>query len=136
MYIFIVQFFGFLCYYCNNGSLIIFMIFAQLFLQFYVLGEIFEHPMTPYNISIIILYCIASFVIYTMLAQLIIQIGRLHSKLKTAICENTKLLDGMHEGLLILSKDKTIMFCNKPAKKLLIGAVNSSANLGPEIKKD
>ena len=92
--------------------------------------------MEPYNISVILCYFLASFAIHTMLAQLIIQIDILHSKLKTSICENTKLFDGMHEGLLILSKDKTIMFCNKPAKKLLIGAVNSSAILGPEIQED
>ena len=31
--------------------------------------------------------------------------------------ENTKLLDGMHEGLLILSKKEPVeaMFCNKSA---------------------
>ena len=34
--------------------------------------------------------------------------------------ENAKLLDGMHEGLLILSKkERRIMFCNSPVDKLL-----------------
>ena len=32
MYIFMIQFFGFLCYYCNNGSLIITGLLTQLFL--------------------------------------------------------------------------------------------------------
>ena len=34
--------------------------------------------------------------------------------------ENAKLLDGMHEGLLILSKkERRTMFCNNTADKLL-----------------
>ena len=33
---------------------------------------------------------------------------------------NMKLLDGMHEGLLIISrKNKEVMFCNKPSQKFL-----------------
>ena len=40
--------------------------------------------------------------------------------------ENIKLLDGMHEGLLILStKDKKVMFCNKPSQKLLKGVLST-----------
>ena len=37
------------------------------------------------------------------------------------------MLDGMHEGLLILSKeDKQVMFSNRPSCKLLIGALSIS----------
>ena len=40
----------------------------------------------------------------------------LQTKLKDLNGENIKLLDGMHEGLLILSKsNKNVMFCNKPS---------------------
>ena len=36
--------------------------------------------------------------------------------MKVTIVENMKLLDGMHEGLLILAQDtKQVMFCNKTA---------------------
>ena len=38
-----------------------------------------------------------------------------------------RLLDGMHEGLLIVSKtQKDIMFCNRPAQKLFTGAINKN----------
>lgn len=44
--------------------------------------------------------------------------------------ENLKLLDGMHEGVLILSKSNNkVIFCNKPAQNLInkfVYSVNSS----------
>ena len=44
--------------------------------------------------------------------------------MNTANKENTKLLDAMHEGLLILSETgNDCMFCNNPAQKLLRGAL-------------
>ena len=44
----------------------------------------------------------------------------LHQELHTTNTENVKLLDGMHEGLVILSKTShEVMFCNKPAKSLI-----------------
>ena len=70
------------------------------------------------------------------LGTLLIYITELHTKLTTTNRENEKLLDGMHEGLLILSKkDRLTMFCNKPAQKLLsnflgsIGTVITQENL-------
>lgn len=41
---------------------------------------------------------------------------------------NKKLLNGMHEGLLILSKNdhgKNVLFCNRPVRTLLASALNS-----------
>ena len=46
------------------------------------------------------LYALVSF----YFAMAIIYISNLHTKLTTTNVENVKLLDGMHEGLLILSK--------------------------------
>ena len=46
------------------------------------------------------LYVLVSF----YFAMAIIYISNLHTKLTTTNVENVKLLDGMHEGLLILSK--------------------------------
>jgi len=51
---------------------------------------------------------------------MIIYVTKLHITLKTTNMENAKLLDGMHEGLLILSKkERRTMFCNSTADKLL-----------------
>ena len=59
-------------------------------------------------------------------------ISELHSKMATTITQNQRLLNGMHEGLLILSNSTDsratttdqvifqprVMFCNSQAKKL------------------
>ena len=63
------------------------------------------------------LMCAFVFCITSMAA---IYISKLHNTVKTTNMENAKLLDGMHEGLLILSKkDRRTMFCNNTADKLL-----------------
>ena len=62
-----------------------------------------------------------SFFLLTLsVAMLIFYISELHSKLNVANSENMRLLDGMHEGVLIISKAKQrIMFANKPVRKLI-----------------
>ena len=61
-------------------------------------------------------------------AILLVYISSLHQKMQCTIRQNTKLLNGMHEGLLILSKfDKSILFVNKPAQKLLTNIINFSS---------
>lgn len=47
-------------------------------------------------------------------------IFQLQSKIALTNKENIRLLDGMHEGVLILHKrTNDIIFCNKPAQQLL-----------------
>ena len=47
-------------------------------------------------------------------------IFQLQSRIAQTNAENIRLLDGMHEGVLILHKHtKEIIFCNKPAQQLL-----------------
>ena len=47
-------------------------------------------------------------------------IFKLQSRISQTNVENIRLLDGMHEGVLILHKHtKEIIFCNKPAQQLL-----------------
>ena len=76
--------------------------------------------------------------------MMITYISQLQLRLRTFNLENIKLLDGMHEGLLILStKNKKVMFCNKPSQKLLKGVLQtqektettdeSSRLLGPQV---
>lgn len=56
------------------------------------------------------------FVIIMAFASVFLYVSKLHSRMNVTITENMRLLDGMHEGLLIVSKEeKDIMFCNKPA---------------------
>ena len=54
-------------------------------------------------------------------------LGQLQKQLKFSNSESVKLLDGMHEGLLIVRKklrsngERSVMFCNTPAKKIIAG---------------
>ena len=60
------------------------------------------------------------------LAIMLQYISNLHFRMQSSITQNIRLLDGMHEGLLIVSKaENAIMFCNKPAQKLFTGAISS-----------
>ena len=67
-----------------------------------------------------LIYSLVYVVFCTLLSASLIYISKLHNKLDTVNVQNVKLLDGMHEGLLIISKrEKSTMFCNKPAQKIL-----------------
>lgn len=60
------------------------------------------------------------FIVTTILSMVFVYISELHTEMHTTNRENVKLLDGMHEGLLILSKsNQKVMFCNSPAEKLI-----------------
>ena len=59
----------------------------------------------------------------TSIAGLIVYIVNLEEKRYNLQAANSQLLDGMHEGILILSKETkdalSPMFCNKTAQKLI-----------------
>ena len=69
---------------------------------------------------------VALLTICMTLAIMLEYIGRLHARMNITNKENMRLLDGMHEGLLIVKKEeqKVIMFCNRPAQKLFHGAIS------------
>jgi len=77
-----------------------------------------------------LVYQFSIILLMSVFGVLFLYITKLHNQMKDTVAENMKLLDGMHEGLLILHKDpKTpdknkIMFCNRPAQKLLKGAIS------------
>ena len=66
---------------------------------------------------------------------LIRYITSIHLRMKTQNESNAKLLDGMHEGLLILSKaqDKKLLFSNNPIEKFINAAISAiDLNLGSD----
>ena len=69
------------------------------------------------------------FLICCCFAVAVRSVSKLQTKLSTTNIENAKLLDGMHEGLLILSKnDQKTMFCNKPAQKIINAFLGTISN--------
>ena len=90
-------------------------------------------------VGIKLLYAFIIFVIAVLFAIGIIYISDLNMRLKTVNSQNVKMLDGMHEGILILSKaEQTTMFCNKSAQRLLQRAIQHkfSDEEIPEHHKD
>ena len=70
----------------------------------------------------------AFLMITTIGGMVIVHIASIHEKLNSTNKENMKLLNGMHEGVLILNagpgniehqSNNSVMFCNKPALKLV-----------------
>ena len=62
------------------------------------------------------LVCIFYYASCSCIAIVIIFVSKLLLKHITTNRESLKLLDGMHQGLLILSKgERRTMFCNRPA---------------------
>ena len=53
----------------------------------------------------------------TMLSSILVHISNIQLRLQTTNEENLKLLNGMHEGILIIN-ESSIVFSNKPALKL------------------
>ena len=56
------------------------------------------------------------------ISMIVNYIRKLHNSLSSANEDNLRLLDGMHEGLLILNtneKDPGVMFCNFQVKKII-----------------
>ena len=88
------------------------------------MSVIYDQEMTILSIVTKLFGGVAIFIVHTCLSILLLYISQMHSRMKSSNTENNKLLNGMHEGLLIVSKaTNEAMFCNNPAQKLLKGAI-------------
>lgn len=68
--------------------------------------------------------CVIGYLIsVTLFGMVVVHVSQVHEKLHVSNEENMKLLNGMHEGVLILTKNPdepaTAMFCNRSAQKLI-----------------
>lgn len=91
-----------------------------LFILFVIEPVLFLKPLSLKYISFTLMIVLIYFIVTTILSMVFVYISELHTEMHTTNRENVKLLDGMHEGLLILSKsNQKVMFCNSPAEKLI-----------------
>ena len=65
---------------------------------------IYMNAVTAIDVLFKLAITLGQFVVVTLIAMIPIYISTLHLKMKRLNEENINLLDGMHEGLLILSK--------------------------------
>ena len=104
---------------------LIFVSFMQLLFTFAMKPIVYDEKVNLHLFLIKFGMAAGTFAINALLSMILLYISSLHSRMKSSNVENTKLLDAMHEGLLILSKaDNESMFCNFPAQKLLKSAVD------------
>ena len=99
---------------------------------------IYSKSVTANAIFLKLALTLGNFLIISMVAMISHYISSLHQRLKRVNAENISLLNGMHEGLLILSsslnekvKDQ-VLFCNRSAEKLLTRAVSYQSRTGTE----
>ena len=77
-----------------------------------------------YGFVFLLIIGLMFFIYSSMLAIILNYTINLHGVLRRYIEQSANLLDGMHEGMIIISKvTKRTLFCNRPAQLLLKGAL-------------
>ena len=127
--------FFFMCLYCDSGRSIIFFT-CSLTAIFLIDGAVYERGFSFGKLFILMLFVIVIFIGAAVFASIVVHISNVHAKLHTANRENTKILNGMHEGVLILSsKLEKIMFNNHPTNKIVKTLLNDDENLPIEEQR-
>ena len=115
----------FFFYYTDHAGQVLFLSFMHCSLIFVGGTLVYEKTITIEVVFNELSYILLVLIGMLNSATLFVYISSLHEKTQCTIRQNAKLLNGMHEGLLILSKlDKSILFVNKPAQKLLTSIIN------------
>ena len=115
------NFFACLVWYCDSGAQLITNVFCvnlNLFIVQFLYGQEITVFMLLGKIAVVMQYYLA----VNAFALLITYIQDIHRRLTSTNEDNIKLLNGMHEGLLILSKNEQsprVMFCNTPVKRII-----------------
>ena len=116
-----------LCYYTDHIGQVIFISVMHCILRFIVSTHVYNAALTVESVFKDLIYIISLLVFNLIFATLFAYLASLQERMRSTILQNAKLLNGMHEGLLILSKlDKSILFVNRPAQKLLKNIIDFS----------
>lgn len=117
--------------YCDSKLSCVFLVLTSTFELYFGINILYSKPMN-FMTHVTYLMAILILAIYCVFFILSINyISQLHNKLDFANSENVRLLNGMHEGVLIIKKPKQpdgsrrVMFCNRPAEKLLQTYLNA-----------
>ena len=116
LFVLLINIMAFIIYYTIEPWQIVFSVINYFVWSFVPVVLIFKGELT--FLVVLNKFCVAigMFITTCLIAMSLVYIFQLQTKLRDLNVENIKLLDGMHEGLLILSKEnKNVMFCNKPS---------------------
>ena len=124
--------------FCTNGALLIILTYCGSLLSVYtliatvyfemifVVYYAYDRPLGLPELAIIIPYAIFTMMFILGVAASLEHVSLLYHRLSSTAVENLKLLNAMHEGLIIFKKPKrmmngerTPMFCNKSAYKVI-----------------
>ena len=120
----------FMAFYCDTNIQLIFNTGTVALFLLVLRPVCFLDPKNAIGLLSSFFMWLCFFVACCCFAMVAIYISKLNTKLATTNRENEKLLDGMHEGLLILSKrDRETMFCNRPAQKLITAYLGATSAL-------
>lgn len=124
MYIGMIHAIMFVILTTDRPSQLVYHAFSHLMFRFVLMPVIYKQEVTVTSIGMGLFSVTAIFIVNSMLSLAMLYISQMHSRMKSTNIENAKLLDGMHEGLLIVSQSSNKpMFCNNPAYKLLKAAI-------------
>lgn len=116
----------FIFVYCDEGKQIITITLTLAWHLYFGLLVAYVKPFTVGIFVFYLAYIFAFITLVTLVGMIITHISTVNEKLHFTNQENVKLLNGMHEGLLILGSKSneqedinSIMFCNRTAQKLI-----------------
>jgi len=102
-----------MCYYCDNPAAIIFQPIMLLFHFFFTSPIVYFEEIRIMSLLNIIWIVILMEFLLLVTTYGVAYIFQLQNKISSTNSENCKLLDGMHEGVLIISQTtQKIIFCN------------------------
>ena len=124
--------------FCTNGALLIILTYCGSLLSVYtliatvyfemifVVYYAYDRPIGLADLAMVTSYAIVVMMLILGVAAIIEHVSSLYHRLSSTAVENLKLLNAMHEGLIIFRKPKTMMngertpmFCNKSAYKVI-----------------
>ena len=125
---FVMQTIFFMLWYTQHRSQVIIHTFFHFMGTIIVPGVFFMQEMTMSSLILKTSFVLTAFLTNVLFASALIYISTLQKKMKSINKQNLRLLDGMHEGLLIVSKaqensSREALYCNEMASKLLLGGI-------------
>lgn len=143
------QFIFFLAFYTDRGVQLVLHISTMALINFFVIGYGYKKGLGVVDVIGHALVLICYFFLCSCISIVIAYISELHSKMANGISQNLRLLNGMHEGLLIIADERNlreaslgekanemtvprILFCNNQANKLVKKYLTTDAGSTPE----
>ena len=115
-----------ICFYTDSSNQIIVITLTLAFQLFFVQHFCYLKPFTFVAFFSSLSQIIIFFVCFSFAGMILLYINYIHEKLDFANEEHIKLLNGMHEGVLIVNENQMkdngaqkMMFCNRTAGKLV-----------------